>query len=362
MVLATALSLSVTVFAGTAQAGSKGFTGVVDPFPDRCGADQTQRNCLSDKDLGRMDRGHVTTARWGFRWYRVEQTQGVYNWTVTDQTIGALANRGIGVLPVVNASPPWAAPTNRTPPLATSAGRTGWRKFLKAAVERYGPGGQYWTSPSLYRHQYPDGPIRPIKAWQIWNEENLPDTYVKPSMYRKLVTIAHDSIVKADPKAKILLGGMPGYVHPRAWTYLKKLYKRRSFSRKFDGVALHPYSPDVKHVLVQIKRMRNVMKKNQDGHAALWITELGWGSARPTAGNTINKGPKGQKRLLRKTFPRLQRHRHQWRLKHAYWYAWRDPPPETHDCSFCGSSGLFKHSQKPKPAWGAFKQVMKPRY
>lgn len=361
--LAAVLSVALAMFAGAAQAGAKGFTGVVNPFFGRCADGQKQGDCLSSTDLGRMHRAHVATVRWGFRWNAVEPTKGVFNWRVTDQTIGALANSGSRVLPVVNGTPPWAGATFETPPLKTRKARAGWRDFLKAAVERYGPGGRYWTSPYLYRHEYPDGSIRPINTWQIWNEQNNKPapTYIKPGKYRRLVGIAHDSIVKADPKATILLGGMPGYVHPRAWGYLKKLYKRRSFKHEFDAVALHPYSPDVKHVLVQIKHTRKVMKKNHDSHASLWITELGWGSKRPSPGATINKGPQGQKRLLQKTFPRLQRHRRQWNLKHAFWYTWRDPPRNKPGCSFCSSSGLFKHSQKPKPAWKAFKHITKPR-
>jgi hypothetical protein len=359
--LVASLVVVLTAFGGTAQAKGRGFTGVVDPFGDRCGGLHKKGNCLSNKDLRRMDRGDVRVARWGFRWSRVEPIRGIYNWRVTDETIGALANRGIQVLPVVTASPGWAAEAMGTPPLATRAGRKGWRRFLQAAVERYGPGGRYWTSPMLYQHEYPDGPVRPINTWQIWNEQNLPSTYVKPRKYRNLVRIAHNAIVGADPHAKILLGGMPGYVHPRAWVYLKKLYKHHGFQRKFDAVALHPYSPDVEHVLVQVKRIRHVMKKHHDAHASLWITELGWGSKHPTKRTPINKGPRGQKRLLKETFPLLKRYRHRWHIPHAYWFRWRDPPREEGGCTFCTSSGLFRHSQKPKPAWRAFKDVTKPR-
>jgi len=173
-VVALAAVLSVVTlasFIAAAQAGAKGFTGVVNPFFGRCADGQKQGDCLSNKDLGRMQRSHLTTVRWGFRWNTVEGTKGVFNWSPTDQTIGALANSGSRVLPVVTATPPWAGATFETPPLKTHAARTGWREFLKAAVERYGPGGQYWTNPDLYQREYPDGPIRPINTWQIWNEQ-----------------------------------------------------------------------------------------------------------------------------------------------------------------------------------------------
>jgi hypothetical protein len=365
--LTIAASLALPALVSTAHATGKGFIGAVDPFATRCGsvvAVPSKDKCLSDRDLRRMSRAHLAAVRWGFRWAEVEKTKGAYHWKITDETIGALANRGIRVLPVVSGSPAWAARTFGTAPVNTHAGRTGWRKFLKAAVKRYGPGGRYWTSPALYRHEFPTGPSRPIRAWQIWNEQNIKRgaQYVKPRKYRKLVSLAHHAVVKADPKARIVLGGMPGYVRTHAWGYLKKLYKHPRFRYKFDAVALHPYAPDVHLVLVQIDRMRRLMMRKHDGHASLWITELGWGSKHPSKDKPINQGPKGQKRLLRQTFPLLKAARHRWGIGHAYWYKWRDPPPGTPGCTFCGSSGLFRSNQDPKPAWRAFKQVLRPHH
>ena len=272
-----AASFALAALAGNADASGRAFIGAVDPFATRCdsgllgtGILAKKGNCLSDRDLQRMERSRIKTARWGFRWSEVEKEKGTFKWQVTDETIGALANRGIRILPVVAGSPAWAARTYGSPPLKTHAARQGWRAFLRAAVERYGPRGKYWTSPSLYRHAFPGAKPKPIKAWQIWNEQNIKGgpQYVKPRKYQKLVKLAHHSIMKVDPKAEIVLGGMPGYVRTHAWVYLKKLYKHERFRRKFDAVALHPYAPDVGHVLVQIDRMRQVMKRHHEATRA----------------------------------------------------------------------------------------------
>src|SRR5215207_6027657 len=365
VVVATALVVALAALAGTAQArGGGSFIGVVDPFPTRCGADQKHGDCLSFRDLRRMRRAHLKIVRWGFRWDDVEGTKGLYRWGVTDDdTVGALATRGIRVLPVMTGSPTWAAPTFGTAPVNTREARKGWQRFLKAAVKRDGPKGEYWTNPGLYRTEFPGGPIRPIKTWQIWNEQNIQGgrQRVLPRKYARLVRLSHNAIDAANPRAKILLGGMPGYIRSRAWVYLNKLYERHGLKRKFDAVALHPYSPDVGHVLVQIKQMRRVMRKHHDAGAGLWITELGWGSKRPSEGQPINKGLKGQKRLLKATFPILKRYHRRWNLRHAFWFRWRDPPHGTGGCTFCSSSGLLHHDQKPKPAWRAFKHITKPR-
>jgi hypothetical protein len=364
VVTAAALSIALAAFAGTAQArGVRGFIGVVDPFPTRCGAMHNKGDCLSTKDVRRMRRGHVKIVRWGFRWDDVEATKGLYRWRVTDATVGALASRGIRVLPVMTGTPTWAARRFGTAPVKTREARKGWRRFLKAAAQRYGPGGNYWTNPNLYRRAHPRGPIRPITTWQIWNEQNIRGgrQRVLPRKYARLVRISHNAIVAANPRARILLGGMPGYVRTRAWVYLNKLYNHHSLKRKFDAVALHPYSADVAHVLVQIRQMRRVMREHHDAGSGLWITELGWGSKHPSAGESINKGPRGQKRMLKATFPLLQRYHLRWNLRHAFWFRWRDPPRGAGGCTFCSSSGLFRYNLKPKPAWRAFKQITRPR-
>jgi hypothetical protein len=105
--------------------------------------------------------------------------------------------------------------------------------------------------------------------------------------------------------------------------------------------------------------MRRLMDRKHDGHASLWITELGWGSEQPSQDKPLNQGPEGQARLLRQTFPLLKVARHRWGIGHAYWYKWRDPPPGTRGCTFCGSSGLFQSNEDPKPSWRAFKHVLR---
>jgi hypothetical protein len=150
---------------------------------------------------------------------------------------------------------------------------------------------------------------------------------------------------------------MPGYVRVRAWVYLNKLYEHRGFKRSFDSVALHPYAGTKHAIRLQLKRMRRVMRRHHDARSHLWITELGWGSKRPDQTTPINKGLRGQKRMLKRTFPYLQHHHRRWRLSHVFWFRWRDPAPGTPGCKFCSSSGLFRHSQKPKPVWRAFKRV-----
>jgi hypothetical protein len=211
----------------------------------------------------------------------------------------------------------------------------------------------------VYPNQFPGTPGLPIRTWQVWNEPNLEPTFPprpSPRKYARLVRISHDAITQQDPRAQILLAGMPGYTGFRAWRYLDRLYRQPGIKRDFDAVALNPYSPDVRHVMTQIKRTRRVMTGHGDADAPVWITELGWGSDDPDKFG-INRGIQGQKRMLRRTFLQLARTRHRWNLRHVLWFDWRDPPPHARGCSFCNSSGLFRHGGAPKPAWRAFLRV-----
>jgi hypothetical protein len=344
---------------GEAQAeASRGFVGTVLPFASRCGTLDRGANCLTDQDLNRMKTAHVRIVRWGLRWSRIQPYRLLPpNWNAADAVIGSLASRGIRVLPVLTGTPRWVARTHETPPIDSRLAREGWQRFVTAAVLRYGPGGEYWAT--RFRERFPGATSRPITTWQVWNEQNLVHTFPprpSPRRYARLLRIADRAIGAVDPRARTLLGGMPGYVSPHSWDYLDRLYRQRGIKRRFDAVSLHAYAPDVRHVALQIKRIRRVMRAHHDGGTGIWVTELGWGSDPPDQFG-VNAGILGQKRLLQRALRRLIHRRRAWRLEHVLWFDWRDPPPGPGRCSFCQSAGLFRHDQTPKPAWRAFRRV-----
>jgi hypothetical protein len=312
---------------------------------------------LNGTDLSKMVLTRVGAVRFVLDWPAIEPHNGSLNWTGADKAIGGLASHGIQAFPSVYGSPAWISPDPARPPLQTASQRAAWASFLKAAVERYGPGGDYWNGP--YQQQFDGGAPVPITAWQIWNEPNLPHYYAprsSPSGYAELLRISREAILGQDPNAEIVLAGMPGYGKPdTAWEFLDKLYRQPGFNGNFDVVALHPYARTIAQLALEIRKLRAAMAKNGDASTPLWLTELGWGSGEPDRFG-LNKGLKGQAELLRRSFELIEDDREQWRLQRVFWFNWRDPPPgRPHACSFCASAGLLDYSGFPKPSWTAFR-------
>jgi hypothetical protein len=314
---------------------------------------------VTAQDAQLIQRTGIGTAHFGLLWPYVQPgSANEHAWRYVDGIVGPLAARGIRSVPFVWGSPRWVARAYSVTPLSTTAGKRAWANFLKAAVNRYGPGGTYWRGP--YRTAFPGAKPKPIRTWQIWNEPTLSKFFGRKNYvrrYAKLLKVSHQAITSEDAHAKIILAGVPGGKKPHPSQFLKKLYRVKGIKKDFSGVALHPYADNLKQLASAIKQTRAAMRKGHDQRTKLWLTELGWGSGRPDRFG-INKGPKGQKKMLMKSFEMLIKQRREWRIQSLYWFDWRDPPPGRNtDCSFCASAGLLKYDSTKKPAWRAYKRI-----
>lgn len=348
---AVAGTLACCALAGVARASvPPSFFGVVPQGP------------VGTADYARMATAKVGTVRFQLSWAVANPAPDTYDWTASDAIVGGAATARIRTLPFLFETPTWVTAIEgascdtscavHAPTSATSL--RAWRIFAKAAARRYGPGGEYWAL-------HPTIPARPIRVWQIWNEQNS-STFFRPKpsprRFLELLRPAHDAITAVDPGARIVLGGMFGL--PRsgpdgsipAWRFLSRLY-RRGGAAAFDGVAAHPYAPTLSGVISQIERLRAVMARADDARTGLWVTELGWASSGPASG--LNPGPGGQAQRLRQSFRRLLAERRRLRLSGIDWYSWRDRPATTDGlCSWCPGSGLFDINLDAKPALAAF--------
>jgi hypothetical protein len=294
-------------------------------------------------------------------WATIDQTAADdNNWGEYDALVAAAARNGITVLPFVFSTPPWVAngldhygcevPACGLYAPAGPAALAQWQRFLREAVQRYGPNGAFWA-------EHPQLPVTPVTTWQLWNEQNSFSFYepkINARAYATLLRTGSEAIRSVDPNAKILLGGMfgtPGGVKkPKyfAWTFLRKLYKVPGIEAHFDGIGVHPYAARMVRVIEQTKLMHKETVRAGDP-TEMWVTEVGWSSG--NGSNPLDRGKQGQARRLREVMTYFIGNRAKFNVQNVTWFAWRDLGGEP-ICEWCGKAGLFKAgSLTPKPSW-----------
>ncbi|MGE5408142.1 MAG: beta-galactosidase [Syntrophothermus sp.] len=325
---------------------------------------------LTVADVSYMKAGGIESIRWPLSWSSIQPTRkGGYDWSGFDQAVEVAARAGLSILPSINSTPRWVAAKETTMPIDTARQRAAWTAFLRAAVERYGPGGEFWTERGQERRiEGPEGvtyvpaipAAEPIRAWQIWNESNF--FYfaypVSPSRYGKLVTISSQAIKSVSPGARVILSGLFG--KPTAGgrrgmpaaTFLRQLYRYPGIKSRFDGVSLHPYAVDSEMLEELVEEFHEVLVENHD-RPAFYITEMGWGSQSNFQHDAFEQGPQGQARELRSSYEFLLANQRRLNLRGVYWFSWRDLAGS---CDFCDSVGFFREGKRfqPKPAWRVF--------
>ena len=110
------------------------------------------------------------------------------------------------------------------------------------------PGGEFWA-------QNPQLRAVPIRAWQVWNEPNVPFYWSRQPFaagYVKLLKAARAAIRAADPKATVLLAGMTNGARSPSWVALRMIL-RAGGRGQFDAVALHPYTSKVSNILRTVR-------------------------------------------------------------------------------------------------------------
>jgi hypothetical protein len=324
----------------------------------------------SFEQLQRLKRGGVDSIRMPISWAAVQPTQtSPLDFSGSDPLVRDAAIAGIDVLPFLFWAPRWAVPEGPVPraggamaprflPVRNGKQRSGWRNFVAAAIQRYGPRGSFWLeNPGVPRH--------PIRTWQIWNEPNFKYFVVRPDPveYGKLVKLSYAAAKAADRGARIVLGGLFARPiealikrgPPQAYfaaDFLNQMYERiPGIKSKFQGYALHPYTGSYKNLTPRIEEVRGVLKAHRDAGKGLWVTELGWSSKPPRQGNSFAKGISGQTAQLKGSFRLLRAMQRPWHVQRVYWFSIDD---QAGSCNFCDGSGLFRSGFVPKPSWRAY--------
>jgi hypothetical protein len=331
----------------------RGFFGVAPQTP------------LTDTDVRYMRAGGIETLRMPIAWSAVQPTRtGGYDWSSIDPTVEVAARGGLEILPFLAGTPPWLGKLTKLP-VRNARQRAAWTAFVKAAVERYGPGGQFWSEHRTEGINYEPAIAapKPMRTWQIWNEANF--FYfafpVSVSDYAKLLTITSRAIKSVQPGAKILLSGLFARPNARgkkgmsAAAFLEGLYRIPGMKSRFDGVALHPYAIDTRELEEMVEEFHEVSRENRD-RPGFYVTEMGWGSQNNFEEVAFEQGIRGQVRELRGAYGYLLENQRRLNLKQVHWFSWKDTALL---CNFCDSVGLFREGErfKPKPAWHAFVKI-----
>ena len=271
----------------------------------------------------------VATVRVAFYWSQGQALgPGPVDFSVYDEEVLAAAREGIGVLPVVFATPRWAradADETASPPRDPAD----YAAFLTALVGRYGPQGSLWA-------ENPELTARPIRAWQMWNEPNLRGFWSEQPFaegYVALIKAARSALKAADPGAKAILAGLPN-----GWAPLRQIYRAGGRSA-FDAAAIHPYTARPGRVPRFLREARKVMRRFGDRRKPLWVTEMSWPAAKGKVDDPIGIATteRGQARRLAAGLTALAHARIKLRIGRVYWYTWLS---EESDDSVFSWSGL----------------------
>lgn len=301
-------------------------------------------------EMDRMQQGGVEVMRPSFLWAEIQPTQGsAYRWSTYDALVKQATLHNITLLPILIGPPKWASGAQSYPPTSDAALR-GWKQYVRAVVDRYGPGGDFWRQP-----QNLTLPYRPITAWQAWNEPNMVDFWAQdpdPVEYAKFLKLTSNAVHQSDSQAKVVLAGM-GKADSTLGSYMNRFYRVRRVKRAFDIAAVHPYGVKPAAVKDGIENTRRILDKHGDERTPLWITETGWAAGGPPRPLTVSYSEQAER--LRETFRWLERKASDLRLGTVIWFSWRDVrPPYNKGGYFWQYCGLFRGDGSPKPSWDSF--------
>jgi hypothetical protein len=212
----------------------------------------------------------------------------------------------------------------------------------------------------------------PIRAWQVWNEENGSVYWnddeggIQPQgrthwlrPYVELLRETHDAVRRIDPRGQIVLGGLIS----ESWKSLRALYATDPSARRFfDVVALHPYTRLPANVQFTIQLNRGVMHDFGDDHKQVVLTEFGWPSSVGHVPSQLGfeTTEAGQASRLARGLRMLAASRRTYRTAGVYWYDWVEPDAGQ---SVFGFSGLRRRMPNGrivvKPAFRAFRQTVR---
>jgi hypothetical protein len=272
------------------------------------------------RDLKLMSRAAAPYFRSRFRLDQVDRNNNgtLESWGLLDNLVREAAKRGVTILPIFIRLRERSGYPGRYLPPRSDHDRRRFGSFAQAAARRYGPAGQLWKTCRC--------PARPIRVWEVWNEQNVDHFWHDPDPveYGLLLREITTGLRRADPSARVLLGGL-AYFGRQFWDandFLRIVIERYGVAA-FDGAAVHFYEPmEPGATLDSIGRTAATLSRYAATPAGaprhqLWVTEFGWGSF-------DDQSEQMQQEYLKRFLAQYAARREDWNLGPLFWYALRD--------------------------------------
>lgn len=294
---------------------------------------------VMDREFQAIEEIKAGWLRCTFAWHDLEwQGNDLWNLASADRAVEEADSRGIQVLGILGGCPAWANGGKEPAYPPTPENLVHWADYVRTVATRY-------------RGR--------VSAWEIWNEENIQFWQPKPDpvYYVQLLSIASEEIRKADPQAKVVMGGMAGV----GADYLIEAFKAGAL-KYVDAVAYHPYAETVgeetdppealqwpKEVLSRnlVHALRDLIWQYEKTRSIeLWITELGWSASdsHPSPVDPETQAPYIMRAMINYASTNLDR---------CIIYSLRDDVEEVQD--WCG---LLEYDFTPKPAYHYYRTFM----
>ena len=232
----------------------------------------------------------INQVREDFRWDQLEPSNGTFSWTKSDNVMAGAAAAGVDVLAILGYSATWASsdPSGGGSIHYPPKNNADYADYAKAVVQRYGPGGTFWSLR-------PDLPARPLLAVELWNEpwgHWFWKSGVNPTAYAALARAGAVAVKSVQPNVKVLLSGdlLQVRTDGALVSWLDNvLAADPGLVSYIDAYSVHPYpyprqqGPMVDHAdarwdYKRIELIRQVAV-NRNAAKPIWITELGWSTA-----------------------------------------------------------------------------------
>lgn len=301
---------------------------------------------------------HAGWIRMDLAWRGVQPTAGgPFTWERYDPTVQAARAQGLNVLMILGQAPEWARdPSCADQLFCPPASNEAYAAFARAATAHYAGLG--------------------VTTFEIWNEPNMTYFWVNPdaTRYGRLLLAAADAVHAANPRAKVLVGGLAaaagGLPILDQVAFLSDICATGACDR-IDGVGYHPYTypltasarpswatPWTRMSLTQ-PSLRSVLVAAGRGEVPFWLTEFGAPTNGP--GQVSNGGPDAEGQHTDHVTEALQAHlatdalataAADSRIAAIFWHQHQDNPDA--GGAIESSYGLRRADGSAKPAWAAF--------